>query len=189
MKKTPITIKGFTTRIHDVCGKDELRAWMDNVYFHNGKAYATNSYLAVRIPLDRFNFVPEDIEELNGNHITARQFALLLGQPVEKGNLCFKVKELNASIFLTPSDNQQHIERHIKALDEYFDAPFLADYSRKPLLSIGFLPAYAMTIAKALGATGACVFYFTDSDKPIIIEAQDHSKTGLGLIMPVKLTT
>jgi hypothetical protein len=192
MRKS-IVIKGFTTRIHDVCGKDPLREWMQNIFFHDGKIYATNSHLAVRIPLERFNFEPDEINLLNGRHITAQQFALMFNKEirlsVSSGKFEIDIPTLDISVhtFNTRLTFEAMRQNPMSKLNELFSVDCKSEGTRTPLLSVGFMPAFAMTIAKALGTTGACKFYFSAQNKPIIVEAQDETKPGLGFFMPVTI--
>lgn len=74
----------FVSKLHLVCGKDELRPVMSHVYFKDGYAYATDAHIIIKQKLD-ISFNDQDtIDNLDGKFIHRDVFKELYGYEIIK---------------------------------------------------------------------------------------------------------
>ncbi|GEM_PF-6383747 len=167
-------------QLHLACSVNDVREWMGNVYFQNGYAYATDSYIAIRTPLSELFFgsdLPQD-----GTMLTASQFRLCCNEDMivtPEGVYLFDYK------CVVPFQKSNDILKRnaagktiIDNLDDLFDA----NNERVPITEIGMSVKLINKIYKILKDDNMRL-HFNGPQKSITLT--DKYGRTVGLIMPV----
>lgn len=93
MSRPKRIVKNFRSRLDKLCSNDDLRPALNNVYFKNGFAFATNAHLLIKSHLSLHDFTKEEIEILEGKMIHRKSFEKIYLHDVvkaeEDGFHCF----------------------------------------------------------------------------------------------------
>jgi len=178
MKKEKAEIHGFTTKLDACCGKDEYRAALERIHFHNGYAYATNAHALVRVPLTRYGFDKEMVGYLNGYSIHRKQFALIYNK-----DIIITPGEIYLPDFFTiklkPADEQE--SRLIGQMDGIIPTEF------KPVDQIAINPKLLMQAYLALGCKYSAKIKFVATNKEMLLECNEQDAPGIAVIMPAMI--
>ena len=83
--------------LHLACGKDDLRPSLQQVYFKDGYAYASDGHILVKTSLEYFGF--HNVKKLDGKAIHCKQFEQIVKSKVIviAGDDCIAVKSDNGT--------------------------------------------------------------------------------------------
>lgn len=178
MKKLRINFKRNILMQH-VCGIDTLIPAMNNIYFSNGFAYATNEHILVKNKISEIsNFDEESISKLEGKFLHHSDYAAILKH----------------SIIKIEDDGFSAIEgtRKVKYFFNNIDVKFpncdklFEDLKRSEIKEIGFKPKLLVDLKNALPFDyGAVKLLFTERHKQIIVLCPNKNYESKGLIMPI----
>lgn len=71
-------MKNFKSKLHFACSRDDLRPMMNYIHFIDGFAYATNGNVLIRHKLEAHDFLPNEIEAMNGRSLHWKAFRQIL---------------------------------------------------------------------------------------------------------------
>ena len=159
----------FTTKLHEVCSKDETNPVMNCIHFKDGFAYASNGMILIRQTLDYHSVI--DPEFLNGNSIHRESFKQALSfdtvQCTDEGLVC---KDKDGRVALFEYFDLQGKE--IPNFDFVLRKPS-ADY--EPVSMIGFNPEALSKLEKAMHYQGVLKFTFYGMDKYVFVESLTYT--------------
>ena len=171
-----------------------FRQCLEYVFFKNGYAYASNSQILAKLPLELLTTFEEGQRELlNGFAIHGSLLKFIVGfenVTVEK----VLVRENGMDKFAVQlvarkGDNNVIIQLAdtLTVTPPDFDAVLNNDVERKPISDIGFRTKYLADLTSALGAESVKMSFTTDGNKVYVQPSFDA--TGgydvIGLIMPI----
>ena len=169
-------LKGFypNFKIHKVCATDELRQAMCYVFFKDGKAYATDSHVAIAAPLSTIsNFTDEEKELLEGKLIHATQFAQLLTMrnvniELLGEKICFYCTTKAGMTVIIPLLDEEAIGKFPNVESVMTEAARNAKDEKDPINRVGLKASILADIASAMNAD-FMHFYFGHKDRAIVV--------------------
>ena len=113
-------IKNFQCRLDIACGNDPFRPAMENIYFKDGYAYATDAHIGVRHSLELHGFSEKEIEFMDGKMIHKKLFRQIYShfhiEAQEDGIMC-RSDEISVKYFYTsPFSKFPNLEYVLKGL-------------------------------------------------------------------------
>lgn len=168
-------------QMHLACSKDELRPNMACIFFNNGYAYATDSYILVRNRISEISRLNEiEIQALDGKFLHADFYKDMLKYDnimiAEDGIECSKGNDKAFFYFST--------------FDKFPDAEkVLQDALNKqtvPLPQFSFDMGLMQRLNKALYRSDKCTATFKGVGKPIVFDSMDAEVSSIGLFMPMR---
>lgn len=175
-------IKNFRTKLSLVCSSDDLRPVLQNIYFNDGYAVATDCHVIVKQSLKEHAFTEDEIKIMNGKFIHKQVFNEIFRFDVvkvtEDGFNCIK-KQVKVLISFSEVDGKYPISDKIfDNLKESLDVD-----------EIGMNGNLIKTINDvSLSYMKTYKFKFFGKDKGIKVIANDLIDSAEQIIlMPVKL--
>lgn len=173
---------------------------LDNVFFKDGYAYASDAHILARVPLSLCLGLPsEEAEKLNGFCIPGEVLKALYKYDVitiERGEDLDKesgevVPTCEIKVCYEDCQITVALARNVKVGMPKFDDIFKNDVDRVPVKNIGLSVELLHDLSKALNIKSVNM-RFTTADKKIYISAAkdiaDEWNQPLGIIMPVLCT-
>lgn len=140
-----------------------------NPWLSDGAILASNTYIAVRVPVDASGDDEPGSIPLDAVKAARRNKATLTlknGRADVAGYASFEAGG-------EPPDIEKHLNEHL---------------NRPELVSVGINPALLLQASKALGARHGLRLTITEPNKPVIIRSLSNEVEGaVGLIMPIML--
>jgi hypothetical protein len=176
-------------KLHKVCADDELRPVYGYIYFKNGNAYATDSYMAIAAPLSFVStFSEEDQKLLDGKLIHATQFAQLLKmretyvQETADG-VQFECKTSAGETVIIPLLTEETLGKFPNVESVLESVRANAKENKQPISHIGLKPSLLADLTAAMNAK-IVHLYFSDASHAIIVKDEDTSNRIRAILMP-----
>lgn len=171
----------FTTALHEICSKDELRPAYNCIHFINGYAYATDGSMAIKQSLEYHSILAP--ENLNGNAIHRESYKEIMkfdfAEATDEGIKCTDTDGRTAFFEYFNLENQKPLN---------FEA-IIDNFSAKGVDFIGFSAEKIYKMKKAFHTLdGFLKFDFAGIDKAMRITAIGLDNQ-VGIIMPAILNS
>jgi DNA polymerase III sliding clamp (beta) subunit (PCNA family) len=171
-----------------VCGSDDMRPVMRNVYFKDGYMFATDAYLGIKASIKYFtDFSEDEIKLLDGKMLTKKTFAVLTKskwiEVKEDGIHCME----NNILYFWSKEEGKYPDLN-KMIEQTFSN------ERTPLREIGLNPEYLSKLNKAMkygsGGYNQMKLSFSGSMKAIAVTMTENPIENIkGLIMPININS
>lgn len=170
-------------KLHLACGNDEIRPQLSMVCVHNGKAYATNSRIAVEIDLRETTDLTEgQIKALENRLIHAGSFKRIITEGVE--TIGDKINTLSCG-YVAKTSYALEINgeplKYPKAWDVIADAFNSQSLSERPF-EFGINTKYLDQLIKAMGG-GRVAVYAKSDGRAVCVRSLEYNGVR-GIIMP-----
>ena len=176
-------------KLHKVCADDELRPVYGYIYFKNGSAYATNSYMAIAAPLSFVStFSDEEQKLLEGKLIHATQFAQLLKMRETyvletPDGLQFKCTTKAGETVIIPLLVEEDLGKFPNVESVLAEAEKNAKELGTQLPRLGFNTSLLANLAAAMDAR-IIEFYFTKQSGAIVVRGNNKINEIRAILMP-----
>lgn len=164
----------YKTKFHAFCGRDELRPFLNDVCFHEGRLYATDAHTLCSIDLNDLEIREELKRGLEGKAISSEDFSFL----VEYENIKFdsEVIYLSDTLALKPIPQDEIVNKD-KRLLLYELAQKAIDNSKREeektsRKSVRFHLPYLIRVQKSCPSkyqSSAANFHFTKDPAGVVI--------------------
>lgn len=167
------------------CATDALRPVMEHILFKDGYAYASDSLVLVRVPLEECTTFEED------------QRALLDGCLIHKSMLKYIVgfdivrveKTEDGAVYLEARTGENTVRVQLGKNGEPLKFPnaekiLEGSKDRTPIQKIGFNPKSIASLTAALG-TDRLKFEFASENSAVFVRPASELSNALGVIMPI----
>jgi hypothetical protein len=188
MKKSTVNFqKEF--KLWKACSKDEFRPVMQHVFFKDGYAYASDTHVLVRVPLEECTtFEEEERELLDGCLLHGSMLKYIVGfetvlvETDEDGAVYLKAKagENTITVKLGKDGDALTYPKAEELLQKHRNG------DRSPIQKIGINPKFVASLTEALG-TDNLKFEFSDEKSAIFARPLNESSNAIGLIMPLAI--
>ena len=186
-------------KLYSACRKAEEvlpHADLEYVYFLNGYAYASDSHILVRVPLNECTtFDEEDIRKLDNTRIHYSLLRVLYGfSEVEISEDTKPVGEtydeltLKRTVVLSASRMDNDIQIVLEEIDKHPDFANILDFDgeRQPINALGIKAKLLNTLTEAMGAV-AIKLRFTQANGKVFVNDFADESNAIGIIMPLQL--
>ena len=170
------------------CSRDELRPFINYIYFIDGIAYATNAHILLALSLSDIDADKELIKCLEGFKMHYSDMQMLNGYdrlfPAESGKL-FLNYELTEILQLHPLDYEDSEKKYQTIIDIFQKgkAELKTNADAISKIKIGL---YLMErLGKAVGTLNSARFNFLKNPNRVFLEF-DNYKKSFAIIMPMK---
>lgn len=177
-------------KLYLCCSRDDLRPDMNNIYFDEGHAIATNGHIMICADLhDISNLNDEDIEKLNGKLLNSASYKELLKYP----NICVTDNAIEAEkpigIYGTMKASFEFTKDttypNYKSVLYDISVPEDEDKRVPNIFSVGFNTDSLKKIADSVGVKLLYLKFFSKSGAvEVFFEDSDITDTR-GLVMPL----
>ena len=174
------------------------------VYFRNGCAYATNSSILVRVPLEKCTtFDAVDMNKMDGFRIHAKALRYLSEFSIVKVTTDFDLFDGTGRLYNDNGKPEPILEFHaFRGLTEMifrcrmpdrvpaFDDILKVDEDREPIRSLGLRTKYIGSLCSAMGIQRIKMRFTQANQKVFIEELSEDEVEGpkpIGVIMPIKI--
>jgi hypothetical protein len=177
-------------KLYLCCSRDDLRPAMNNIYFDDGHAIATNGHIMICADLhDISNLNDEDIEKLNGKLLNGASYKELLKYPM----ICVTDNAIEAEkpigIYGTMKASFEFTKDttypNYKSVLDDISVPEDEDKRVPNIFSVGFNTDSLKKIADSVGVELVYLKFFSKSGAvEVFFEDSDITDTR-GLVMPL----
>lgn len=170
------------------CATDALRPVMEYILLKDGYAYASDSHVLVRVPLDECTTFEED------------QRALLDGCLIHKSILKYIVgfdivlvkKTDDGTVYLEAQAEENTVRVKLAKNGDVLKYPNAEEIlkgskDRTPIQKIGFNPKFIASLTAALG-TDLLKFEFASENSAVFVRPVSAISSAVGVIMPIMTT-
>lgn len=176
-------LKGI--KVFNACSTSSVNLDMQYVFFDNGNAYAADSSILVKVPLEMMTVdIPEEqLAHLNGRCIHASVLKTVYKYDdiyISEGLIEAKVGRHNITFDLLTAPGEikrPDFEKIIQTVDV-----------KTPVKELGLSSKYLSRIASAMGSKDIVKLSFTTANSKIFISDLSDSCGALGVIMPTLIT-
>lgn len=170
------------------CAGDPFRPVMEYILLKGGYAYASDSHVLVRVPLEECTTFDETQLELLDDCLIHKSmlkyivgFDIVLVEKTEDGAVCLKVREGENTITVELGKNGGALK--------YPNAEEILKGSkdRTPIQKIGFNPKFIASLTAALG-TDLLKFEFASEKSAVFVRPVSALSNAVGVIMPIATT-
>lgn len=167
------------------CETDAIRPVMEHILFKDGYAYASDSHVIVRVPLEECTTFEED------------QRALLDGCLIHKSMLKYIVgfdivrieKTEDGVVYLEARTGENIVKVQLGKNGDVLKYPNAEEIlkgskDRTPIQKIGFAPKFIASLTAALG-TDRIKFEFASENSAVFVRPISEISNALGVIMPI----
>jgi hypothetical protein len=166
-------------KMHLACSNGDFRLIMKNIYFKDGYAYATDSYILVKNNLSECSTLPKDqIELLNGKMLSAKNYANILKYDTitvsEDGIEATKGEDKAFFYFYQCDSKFPDAEKLIQDL---------LNKQTVPLAEVGLNLGYLIKLNSSLSGSLRCKLTFKGECNAVVFYSMETS--SVGIIMPV----
>lgn len=170
--------RNFNSKLHIACSNDVMKGErMQLIHFKNGKAYASNGWIAVRQPLAVHSLFPEDIEALEGKFIHAQDYKKIIQFEI--------IRCADNGIFCRASSGEVFFPYHKYEGEWLAIDPIFEGHEVENIDAIGFNAKNILLISQAFVCDGNLQFSFNKKNKASIVRTLDGEQEAI--IMPVML--
>lgn len=184
MKKVTLNfLKEF--KLWKACATDEFRPVMEYILLKNGYAYASDSHVLVRVPLEECTTFDEEQRALLDDCLIHKSmlkyivgFDIVVVEKDEDGAVCLKASAGENTVTVKLVKNGDVLK--------YPDAEKLlqSKNDRTPIQKIGLSPKLIASLTDALGAD-ALKCEFDGENSAIFTRPVGESSNAIGIIMPL----
>ena len=199
MKDLPLQAILTQYKLWEACnkpGEDKGRTTMDYVFFEDGYAYASNSHILARVPLNLATTLDDDSLALfNGHAIHGplmKYLADLWPLKVEKELISDKEGNVTEKVYIYA----WHGENEVKVTltnPEQVKAPKFAELfnvpgDRQPISKVGLSQKLLGRLTSALGTTDIKMGFVSESRQVFVSSLHLDQEGAEGVIMPMMIT-
>lgn len=165
--------------------KEEFRPVMEHVLFKDGYAYASDSHVLVRVPLEECTTFDEDQRALLDGYLIHRSML----QYIVGFDTVLVKKTDDGDVYLEANAGGNIIKVQL-AKDggdlKYPNAEAILQRKseRTPVQKIGFAPKFIASLTDALG-TSRLEFAFADEKSAVFVRPVSEISEAIGVIMPI----
>ncbi len=170
------------------CATDAVRPVMEYILLKDGYAYASDSHILVRVPLEECTTFEED------------QRALLDGCLIHKSMLKYIVgfdivlveKTEDGAVYLKARTGENTVKVQLGKNGDVLKYPNAEEIlkgskDRTPIQKIGFNPKFIASLTAALG-TDLLKFEFASERLAVFVRPVSATSNAVGIIMPIMTT-
>lgn len=174
-------------KLWKACASDEFRPVMEYILLKGGYAYASDSHVLVRVPLEECTTIEEE------------QLALLDDCLIHKSMLKYIVgfdtvlveKTDEGIVYLDARIGENTVRVQLAKNGETLKFPdaekiLQTKHDRTPIQRIAFNPKFIASLTDALG-TDALKFEFSDEKSAVFVRPTDRTSNAVGVIMPMMI--
>ena len=170
------------------CATDAMRPVMEYILFKDGYAYASDSHVLVRVPLEECTTFEEDQRALLDGCLIHKSmlkyivgFDIVLVEKAEDGAVCLEARTGENTVKVQLGKNGDALK--------YPNAEEILKGSkhRTPIQKIGFNPKFIASLTAALG-TDLLKFEFASENSAVFVRPVSAISNAVGVIMPISIT-
>lgn len=173
-----------TFKLWKACSNDDARPVMEYVYFKDGYAYASDSHILVRVPLEECStFDDESRALLDGCLIRGSVLKYIVGL----GSVLVK-KTDDGVVYLETEIGENTIKIYLAKNGDILKYPnaeaiLQSKAENATTQKIGFNSKFIACLKDALG-TDVLKFEITDEKHPVFVSPANLPSNGIGVIIP-----
>ena len=177
-------------KLHLCCSNDELRPAMNNIYFDDGHAIATNGHILICADLHECsNLTDEDIEKLNGKLLNSASYKEMLKYP----KICITDAGIEATrpigIYGSTSTSFEFTEDttypNYKSVLDNITVPEDKDEQVPNIFKVGFNITSLKKIADAVGIDLLYLKFYSKEGAVKVFFDSDEMTNTKAIIMPL----
>ena len=170
------------------CATDDMRPVMEYILLKDGYAYASDSHVLVRVPLEECTTFEECQRELLDNCLIHKSmlkyivgFDIVLVKKTDDGAVYLEAQAGENTVMVTLGKNGDVLK--------YPNAEEILKGSkdRTPIQKIGFNPKFIASLTAALG-TDLLKFEFASENSAVFVRPVSATSNAVGVIMPIMTT-
>lgn len=184
MKKGTLINFKKAFQLWKACATDAMRPVMEHILFKDGYAYASDSHVLVRVPLEECTTFEEDQRALLDDCLIHKSmlkyivgFDVVTVEKDENGVVCLEARAGENTITVKLGKNGD-VLKYPNA-----EAILQSRNERTPINKIGFDPKFITSLMEALG-TKRLKFEFADEKSAVFVYPMGIS-SAIGVIMPI----
>ena len=167
------------------CATDIIRPVMEYILFKDGYAYASDSHILVRVPLDECTTFEEDQRSLlDGCLIHKSMLKYIVGFDIVRVE-----KSEDGAVYLEARTGENTVKVQLGKNGDVLMYPNAEEIlkgsdDRTPIQKIGFNPKFIASLTAALG-TDLLRFEFTSDNSAVFVRPVSAVSNAVGVIMPI----